>query len=243
MICLIPARSGSERIPGKNIKELAGHPLIAYTISVALQSGCFDNVILSTDSPEIASIGQKYGAKVPFLRPSEWADGAHTLEWLKWTIDQLPGDDFCILYPTNPFRRVESIKEAVKAFILPYTSLISMSKVKEHPEKTWFSMKMGDDTAFPMAIPYIGQMITLLAGGKKVYNSPTQNLWPCYAQHANLRMTRRSTLEQYQNETGAIICPFNVEFPESFDLNTPEDWQYAEFLIEKGLVRLPEVQI
>ena len=241
MIAIIPARSGSERIPGKNIKELAGHPLIAYTISAALQSGCFDNVILSTDSEEIASIGQKYGAKVPFLRPTEWADGAHTFEWLKWYIDQLPGDDFCVLYSTNPFRSIELIKMAVEAFVLPYTSLISMSRVQEHPEKTWFSVKMGDDNAIPMAIPYIGQMINLIAPGKKAYNMPTQSLWPCYAQGANIRMTRRQTLNDYGNETGAMICPFNVEFPDSFDINTPEDWLFAEFIIEKGIAKLPEV--
>ncbi len=242
MIAIIPARSGSERIPGKNVKEMAGHPLMAYTISVVLQSECFENVILSTDLPEIAAIGQKYGAKVPFLRPPEWADGMHTFEWLKWTIGQLPGDEFCILYPTNPFRTVETVKRAVEAFVLPYTSLVSMARVKEHPEKTWFSVKMGDETAFPMAIPYIGQMITLLAPGPKVYNQATQALWPCYAQHANIRMTRRGTIEHYQNETGAIICPFNVDFPESVDINTPEDWLFAEFLIEKGLAKLPKIE-
>ena len=241
MICLIPARSGSTRIENKNIKELAGHPLIAYTISAALQSECFDNVILSTDSPDIAKIGQKYGAKVPFLRPKEWADGAHTYEWLKWYIDKLSGDDFCILYPTNPFRTIETIKRAVSEFIPPYTSLISMSTVREHPEKVWYSMKMGNNDALPIAIPYIGQMINLVVPGKKVYNSPTQNLWPCYSQHANLRMTRRSTLELFQNETGSCICPFNVEFPDAFDINTSLDWLFAEFILEKGITKLPEV--
>lgn len=242
MIALIPARSGSQRIPNKNVKELAGHPLIAYTISVALQSGCFENVILSTDSPEIAVIGQKYGAKVPFLRPAEWADGAHTFEWLKFFIDQLPGDDFAILYPTNPFRSVETIKKAVSAFVLPYTSLISMALVREHPEKTWFSIKMGDDNALPMAVPYIGQMIQLLTPGRKVYNMPTQGLWPCLAQHANIRMTRRSTIEHYQNETGAVICPFLSDFPDAFDINTPEDWLFAEWMWRMGTAKLPEVK-
>jgi N-acylneuraminate cytidylyltransferase len=241
MVAIIPARSGSQRIPGKNVKELAGHPLMAYTIQAALQSGCFENIILSTDSPDIARIGQKYGAKVPFLRPVEWADGAHTFEWLKWTVDQLPGDEFAILYPTNPFRTVETIKRAVAAFVLPYTSLISMSPVREHPEKAWYSMKMGDNTALPMAIPYIGQMITLLTPGRKVYNMPIQGLWPCLAQHANIRITRRVTIEHYQNETGAIICPFVVDFPEAFDINSPEDWLFAEFMIEKGIGRLPTV--
>ena len=73
-ICVIPARGGSKRIPRKNIKEFQGKPIIAYSIEVALESKCFDRVIVSTDDDEIASVAEKYGAEVPFKRPHELSD-------------------------------------------------------------------------------------------------------------------------------------------------------------------------
>ncbi|MBA3402391.1 MAG: acylneuraminate cytidylyltransferase family protein, partial [Actinobacteria bacterium] len=72
-VAFVPARSGSERVPGKNVRALAGHPLLAYAIETALQSGVFARVVVSTDSQEIAEIARWYGAEVPFLRPAEYA--------------------------------------------------------------------------------------------------------------------------------------------------------------------------
>ena len=70
-VAFVPARSGSERVPHKNVRPLAGHPLLAYAIETALQSGTFERVVVSTDSEEIADVARWYGADVPFLRPSE----------------------------------------------------------------------------------------------------------------------------------------------------------------------------
>ena len=72
-VAFVPARSGSERVPHKNVRPLAGHPLLAYAIETALQSGCFERVVVSTDSEEIADVARWYGADVPFLRPAEYA--------------------------------------------------------------------------------------------------------------------------------------------------------------------------
>lgn len=78
IIAIIPARGGSKRLPGKNIKDLAGKPLIAWTIEAAIQSNIFDHVFVSTDSEEIANISREYGAEVPFLRPAELASDTAT---------------------------------------------------------------------------------------------------------------------------------------------------------------------
>src|SRR5947209_7627611 len=88
-IALIPARAGSERVKDKNIRPLAGHPLLAYAITSARQAGLFDRVVCSTDSGKIAEVAQRYGADVPFLRPSELATTTSPdIDWLKYTLEQ-----------------------------------------------------------------------------------------------------------------------------------------------------------
>ena len=89
-VALIPARQGSKRVPGKNVRLLHGHPTIAYTIAPALESGVFESVIVSTDSEEIAEVARHYGAEVPFLRPAAFAsDTSPDIEWLGYTLRQL----------------------------------------------------------------------------------------------------------------------------------------------------------
>src|SRR5687767_9533531 len=89
-VAFVPARLGSKRVPGKNIRALAGHPMVAYTIAPALESGVFSSVIVSTDSEEIAAIARHYGAEVPFLRPAAFAgDTSPDIEWLEHTLGEL----------------------------------------------------------------------------------------------------------------------------------------------------------
>src|SRR6187551_3439207 len=92
-IALVPARAGSQRVPGKNVRELAGHPLLAYSIASAQESGIFGAVIVSTDSPEIAAVAERYGAEVPGIRPAEMAGSASPdIEWVRHTIAALADD-------------------------------------------------------------------------------------------------------------------------------------------------------
>lgn len=124
MIAIIPARGGSKGLPGKNIKELNGKPLIAYTIECALQSKYIDHVVVSTDDPKIAAISIKYGAEVPFLRPACLAtDTSMAVDNYIYTIKRLTElynitiDSFLVLQPTSPLRQVEDIDGAVSLFI------------------------------------------------------------------------------------------------------------------------------
>ena len=117
-ICVIPARGGSKRIPRKNIKAFNGKPIIAYSIEAALESNCFDQVIVSTDDNEIAEVAKKYGAKVPFIRPAELSnDYAGTISVIKHTIEWLENhgnaiDNVCCLYATAPFIQSQTIFKA-----------------------------------------------------------------------------------------------------------------------------------
>ncbi|HAS1172129.1 TPA: acylneuraminate cytidylyltransferase family protein, partial [Enterobacter cloacae] len=118
-IALIPARGGSKRLPDKNIKLLNGKPLIAWTIIAARESGLFDDIIVSTDSENIASLAKKFGANVPFIRPQNLSDDtATTAEVVRHAVDfiqqaeKVSIDIICLLQPTSPLRTATHIKEA-----------------------------------------------------------------------------------------------------------------------------------
>ena len=117
-VALIGARGGSERVPGKNVRPLAGHPLLAYAIETARQSGVFERVIVSTDSEPIAKVARWYGADVPFLRPAEYATATSPdIDWIAWTLPRLEErfDLFAIVRATNPFRGPEVIRRGLDA--------------------------------------------------------------------------------------------------------------------------------
>lgn len=121
-ICVIPARGGSKRIPRKNIKEFCGIPIIAYSIKAALESGIFDEIIVSTDDVEIAELSKKYGASVPFFRSKENSDDyAVTADVLLEVISEYDKrqdlyDVMCCIYPTAPFVTGEKLKKAFTMF-------------------------------------------------------------------------------------------------------------------------------
>ena len=121
-MCVIPARGGSKRIPRKNIKEFLGKPIIAYSIEAALESNCFEEVLVSTDDEEIAELSIKYGAHVPFIRPQKLSDDlSNTLSVVKHAIEQRDRNDniknVCCLYATAPFIDAKTITQSYEKFI------------------------------------------------------------------------------------------------------------------------------
>lgn len=142
VLAIIPARGGSKGLPGKNIKELCGKPLIAWTIEKALKSRHLDEVMFSTDSEEIAKVAAEHGANVPFLRPLELAtDTASSVDVVNHALDyyQKLGrtfDYFVLLEPTSPLREETDIDLMLEKLILQseeYDSIISLGEVHEHP--------------------------------------------------------------------------------------------------------------
>jgi len=122
-LCVIPARGGSKRIPRKNVKLFNGKPMIAYSIEAAIQSGCFDKVIVSTDDLEIAEVAKQYGAEVPFVRPDELSnDHAGTLPVIKHAVEFFDNQktqptQVCCLYATAPFVTAKHIQKAYQQLI------------------------------------------------------------------------------------------------------------------------------
>lgn len=149
-LCIIPARGGSKRIPRKNIKDFLGKPIIAYSIEVALKSGLFDEVMVSTDDEEIAEVSIRFGAKVPFMRSNENSnDIATTYEVIEEVIQSYKGrgfDNACCIYPCAPFISIEKLKEAFQKLehfdtvfpIVQYGFPIQRALIKDETDKIAF---------------------------------------------------------------------------------------------------------
>ena len=239
IIALIPARAGSKRVQGKNIRPLAGHPLIAYTICAAKQSGVFADILVSTDSEEYAEISRQYGAEVPFLRPAEISgDLSLDIEWLDFTLRKLKEmgreyDCFSILRPTSPFRLPTTIQRAWKEFQDEegVDSLRAVEKVKDHPGKMWVIRGR--------------RMMPLLPFGPKEqpwHSTPYQGLPEVYSQNASLEMAWSRVVFNGRTIAGEVVMPFISEGYEGFDVNHPYDWELAERLVARGEAQLPEVE-
>ena len=236
----IPARAGSKRLQAKNIRPLAGHPLISYTISAAKSSGVFQRVLVSTDSPEIAGIALRYGAEVPFLRPAEMAgDLSPDIDWVRYTLGELgrtggcPGA-FALLRPTSPFRQPETIRRAWDLFQSApgADSLRAVELCRQHPGKMWM---IEDNTGF---------MRPLLDDGHASppwHSSAYQSLPVVYAQNASLEIAHSRVPLEQGTIAGNKILPFLTEGYEGFDINKPEDFLRAESLVERGLASLPAI--
>lgn len=238
IVALIPARSGSKRVPDKNIRLLAGHPLIAYSIAAALQSNVFERVIVSTDSEHYANIARHYGAEVPFLRPSTIAgDISPDIEWVEYTLKQLGSkgqgyDCFSILRPTSPFRLPETIRRAWQEFVgqSGVDSLRAVEKCQQHPGKMWIVRGK--------------RMMPLLPMGpaeQPWHSSQYPSLPEVFVQNASLEIARTDVVLQEKTIAGNVVVPFLTKGFEGFDVNSDYDWGLAEHLVSTGQAKLPNI--
>jgi CMP-N,N'-diacetyllegionaminic acid synthase len=226
IIALIPARSGSERLKDKNIKDLNGKPLLYYSIKSALKSKIFDKIILSTDSTKYKSIAQKFGADVPFLRPKKFAkSNSPDFDWINFTLNKLKKngtqfDLFFILRPTNPFRTHNTILRAWKKFKSNYKKfdcLRAVEPCKQHPYKMWIKKK---DSIKPF--------FNKKKSKQPYYNMQMKSLPKIYIQNASLEISKVSNLKKYKTITGKKIMPFFTKDNEGFDINYKIDLLYAK---------------
>lgn len=217
-IAIITARGGSKRIPKKNIKDFCGKPIIAYSIEATLNSGIFDEVMVSTDSEEIAVVAEQYGASVPFMRSEATSnDYATTRDVLLEVLSEYKKlgrsfDDMTCLYPTAPFITADKLKEAVTLFQNTHSSmLVPIVKFSYPPQRAY-----------------------IIHDGK------------LYFKWEEFRYSRSQDLETFYHEAGQFycynindylatngtikenICPYILQESEVQDIDTEEDWKMAE---------------
>jgi CMP-N-acetylneuraminic acid synthetase len=238
IVALIPARSGSKRVKDKNIRILAGHPLMAYSIRAAIDSDVFSEVVVSTDAAHYAEIARHYGAEVPFLRPPDFAgDVSPDIEWVRYTLEKLKEygrsyDCFSILRPTSPFRSAETIRRAWEAFLAEDSvdSLRAVEKCSQHPAKMWVVRGR--------------RMLPLLPFGppeQPWHSSQYPSLPEIFVQNASLEIAWTRVVEEQGTISGATLMPFVTEGFEGFDVNEQRDWLLAKEITGSARVRLPVV--
>ncbi len=223
ILALIPARGGSRGIPLKNLAPLAGRPLLAHTVSAALQAGCFADVVVSTDHGDIAAAARAAGAQTPFQRPPELAGDAaksepvavHALQTLA---EQGRTYDLLVfLQPTSPWRSAPVIRAGLDFFLdHGLTSLATVSPVAEHP---LFMRTMAED----------GRMTPLLTVPSDVRR---QDLPPVYIVNGALYINRTADIlagrRANDNEYGYVLNRIA-----GLDINTPEDLAAAQALWDR----------
>jgi len=236
-IALIGARAGSERVPGKNVRPLGGHPLLAYAIATAEQSGVFDRILVSTDSEEIAAVARHYGADVPFLRPAAFSTSTSPdIEWITWTLERLPEryDLFAIVRATNPFRGPDVIRRGLEQLLATpeADSIRAVELVKQHPGKMWTLAGDGRTMA-----PLLDQSHLDVAWHAGQY----QALPRVYVQNSALEIAWTRVVGETGSREGRVLAPFLTEGHEGFNVDDLDDLSRAEALVASGDARLPVV--
>jgi len=230
ILALIPARGGSKGISRKNVRAIAGRPLIAYSISHALESKLIGRVIVSTDDEEIAAASRAAGAELPFMRPAEFAQDLspdldvfrHALQWLKEYENYTP-ELVVHLRPTGPVRRVELIDEAIERMIAnpAADALRAISVPALTPYKMW---RIENGLLKPLLnVP----------GIKEPFSMPRQMLPEVYWQNGYVDIVRGRTVLEKNSMTGDTILPFLVTdriFELDYEESIPEVEQVLQAL-------------
>jgi len=247
-VALIPARGGSKRIPHKNIRPLAGHPLLAYAVAAALEAGVFGSVVVSTDSEEYAAIARRHNAEVPFLAGTDGSchtDTSPDIAWVEFTLRTLrragrEWDAFAILRPTSPFRTAETIRRAWDRWCLKgtgYDSLRAVEPTTVHPYKVWRY-----DSASSTLEPLMAGAPDWEKGGAPGHSRQYASLPRLWAQNASLEIAWSRTVFDQGTIAGERVLPFFTEGVEGFDINREADWALAELLVARGEAKLPRTR-
>ncbi len=225
IIGLITARGGSKSIPGKNIKLLAGRPLIAWTIEAALQSKALSRVIVSTDDEKIAEVARQWGADVPFMRPDELAQDnsssistvLHALNWLAENEGVYP-EYIMLLQPTSPFRTAEDIRQSIDlAGNYRAAAVVSVCEAERHP---YICQRILEDGTLADFITTEMQYLR------------RQDLPPAYAVNGAIYLNQCSSLLRDQRFLPSGSIAYIMPPERSLDVDTMWDWHLAELIMK-----------
>lgn len=234
LLAIIPARSGSKRLPGKNARSLGGRPLITWSIHAALEAGAFCDVLLSTDDADLAAIGSEAGALVPWLRPPELATDTassgdvlrHALAW--YEADRGSVDGVVLLQPTCPFRRAASIRGALRQFVAQpdrarAATVVSVSRSSVPPE---WCFRIGESD---------GALQPIL--GWNEVGKRSQDLKAAYQLNGSIYVASSETIRESLPLVAQGSLAFLMDGPEeAIDIDTEDDWRVAEFFLSERSV-------
>ena len=229
-LAVIPARGGSKRILRKNIKSFAGKPIIAWSIEAALQSQCFDHVIVSTDDREIAEVAQHCGATVPFMRPDTLADDytatipvvRHSIEW--FTAEVVEPAEVCCIYATAPFVQPEDLQKGLELLVAAPDCNYAFS-VTSYPFPIQRAIRITDGERVEMFNP-------------EHFNTRSQDLEEAWHDAGQFYWGRARAWLTGEPVFSLKSVPFRLPRQSVQDIDTLEDWSRAEWLF-KAMQELP----
>ena len=228
-IGVIPARGGSKSLPRKNIVDLGGKPLLAYTVEAALDAKCLDTVLLSTDDDEIADVGRRFGVEVPFKRPSELAtDTSHSPDVMEHAITfveertDIKYDIAVMLQPTSPFRTARHIDEAMDRFLAGTADSLVSVKKQDYPP--WWMFKLENERLVPI--------LEYHDPGVNVFNLERQQFSPVYRPNGAIYIIWRRFLTEYHDMVNPhSCCYYTMELEASVDIDNYSDLYGAEKIL------------
>ena len=224
---LVPARGGSKGIPRKNIRPLAGKPLLQYTAEVAARCRRLDRVILSTDDEEIAAVGRACGLDVPFLRPAELADDTatslsvvqHALRWCEERDDIF--DAVCLLQPTSPLRRPEDVDACIEMLEAKAAdAVVTVLPVPAEYNPHWVYLRCEDGCLH-------------LATGEAAPIGRRQDLPPAFYREGSVYVVRRDVVLGQNSLYGRFLVGYKIDHCRSVNVDSLEDWSRAETALRK----------
>ena len=226
LLAIIPARAGSKRLPGKNIIDFAGKPMISWSIEAALASKYIDNVIVSTEDNNIAKISKRFGAEVPFLRPKELAtDEANSVDVIISVLDNLKlrnifYDYIILLQPTSPLRGVRDINKSIELMLFKEcASVVSVCKVNHNP--LWINTLPGDDSMVNFIDNYF-------------LNKSSQDLPHYYKLNGAIYLCDSKRLRDEKSLFIKESCfAFKMNFSHSIDIDSKDDLHLANSFLDK----------
>lgn len=238
ILAVVPARGGSKTVPRKNIRPLAGRPLIAWIIGAAQRSKRLTRTIVSTDDPEIAEVARGHGAEVPFLRPAEIAQDLstdvefllHALDWLEARESYVP-EIVLRLPPTSPLTTAAHIDEGIRTLLeTPGADAVRpITEVSTHPYKMWRRSEEG-----PWLVPFLPREVT---GVEAPHDLPRQLFPTAYRQTGAMDVLWRRTIRELRSTSGRRVAYFFMAPEESVNIDQESDFTIADCFMRRRLER------
>lgn len=230
-LAIIPARGGSKRIPRKNLKGFCGKPMIAWSIDAAHRSGCFDRIVVSTDDAEIAEVAHTHGAEVPFVRPPELSDDhtgttpviAHAIEWMNHNVGQT--SLACCLYATAPFVQAEDLRRGLDT--LQSSGADYAFSVTSYPFPIQRAIRITADQRVEMFNP-------------EHFNTRSQDLEESFHDAGQFYWGRTAAWLAHKPLFSHFAAPVPLPRHRVQDIDTPEDWERAEWLFKAMLSQVAQ---
>ena len=224
-IAIIPARGGSKRIPQKNIKDFVGKPVISYAIEAAKRTHLFERIIVSTDDPLIAEVANSYGAETPFMREDYLSDdhthiGPVVKQCCQWLVEEegIRPDFICTIFATAPLISDEDISASYE-LIANDSKIGNVSSVAKFPSPVQRALTISKDGRLQMMIP-------------DNFSKRSQDLEDTYYFAGQFDWSRLERILNEKENSHLSSMPYVIDRSRAQDIDTLEDWEYAEILYE-----------